>query len=372
MNNSLEKAKKRAQLLEQVTVDWLGRQVDTYPEPLNEAFHKTVEEGLFPANDIRHHLEEIRRQVSAKNLFNWFKAQFEEYGEKGKSMEKKTVLCLHAGNFPLAGFQNALAVLLSGARYTGKLSSKDPHLLASWLEIAQNYQLPVEHFTTELPQIPQKQYSAVLFAGDQDSVAPLQNKLRHHKLVSDQTRYLMRTAHYSLAYLYDLKEETISALVEGMLRYEGRGCRSVAMVLSPRRLDAHKDEIKAAVSAFLDENPPAKPEKELVSYRRAYYRAIGKTAIHVSPYLISPGTGMPEIPQIIHWQQSDEHKVLELLRNYGGQIQSIYSDRPEQLTRHLPALNYPVEPPVQAQKPPIHWKPDQVDTIGWLLKQLNR
>ena len=63
------------------------------------------------------------------------------------SPRKDTVFyALHAGNLPLVGFQDVLAVLLSGAGYAGKLSRKDPWLIASFFDVLRQLhpQIPVQ------------------------------------------------------------------------------------------------------------------------------------------------------------------------------------------------------------------------------------
>jgi hypothetical protein len=55
--------------------------------------------------------------------------------------------------------------------------------------------------------------------------------------------------------------------------------------------------------------------------------------------------------------------VAELAEKYTGQLQSTYVTHPEV---EIPGFDGQVELLVNAQKPPLSWKPDGVDTLEWL------
>src|SRR5690606_21842965 len=73
-------------------------------ERSSERFHRA---------DIMYMLQHLRTRVTADNLQQWVD---QSYVESSPS----DVLCLHAGNLPLVGFQDVAAVWLSGHNYRGK------------------------------------------------------------------------------------------------------------------------------------------------------------------------------------------------------------------------------------------------------------
>ena len=90
-----------------------------------------MEEGLFSFEDIKFQIRALKENIDSGQVKEWAKRA--ELGERKNSFNQK-VLCLHAGNLPLVGFQDALGTILSGADYFGKVSRKDPYLLPTFLE----------------------------------------------------------------------------------------------------------------------------------------------------------------------------------------------------------------------------------------------
>jgi hypothetical protein len=108
------------------TEKWLDHENSS----LQKAIRQTVDEGLFSQHDIEFQLSVLRENIANGDIREWVNRSelSDEQNAKGQK-----VLCLHAGNLPLVGFQTALGTILSGAEYYGKLSRKDPYLLASFL-----------------------------------------------------------------------------------------------------------------------------------------------------------------------------------------------------------------------------------------------
>ena len=88
---------------------------------LKKAIDKTVEEDLFSLEDIKFQVRTLKQKVDSGQVEEW--AERAGLSERNNSSGKK-VLCLHAGNLPLVGFQDTLGTILSGADYHGKLSKK--------------------------------------------------------------------------------------------------------------------------------------------------------------------------------------------------------------------------------------------------------
>ena len=115
---------------------------------LKKAIDRTVEEGLFSLADIKFQIRALKENVDGGQVEEWVRRA--KLSNTNNATGQK-VLCLHAGNLPLVGFQDALGTILSGADYYGKLSSKDPYLLTSFLEKVKEFELENSiNFSTDL------------------------------------------------------------------------------------------------------------------------------------------------------------------------------------------------------------------------------
>ena len=335
----------------QTVKDWL----DPQNTDLQKAVEKTVSEGLFSTEDIQHQLTVLRRNVENGEVKEW--VLISGLTEK-KNARDKNVLCLHAGNLPLVGFQTALGVILSGANYYGKLSRKDPYLLASFLKEIQQANTEQEiHFSTDLDSFKNLEADTVVFAGSENSVPAVKEEIQRLNSAKKDVNYIIRTAKFSIAYLGEWNEEVKEDLVEAMLRYGGKGCRSVAMVVAKLGLDEVKEELQTSIKNFWQANPQhQKPAPEL-RYQFAYNEGIQRNQLWMEDFLIQETEEQPETDFTVNWVKGGEEKVKELRARSGDLLQSVYNTGID-----IHGLN--TEPLAQAQSPPLYWDPDGVDVIG--------
>jgi hypothetical protein len=266
--------------------------------------------------------------------------------------QPQTVLCLHAGNLPLVGWHDVVSVVRAGHRYAGKLSKKDPHL-REWIE--GRLQGPL--LSTSLDDFRDLRADAVLFSGSADSVPAVMKRLKELGAVHEHTRYLIRTAHTSLAWVDSLDADTMKDLSEGIARYDGQGCRSVRYVYSPFSFDEAKEALKAASVGF--------EVRELFPrnvYRSAYLNSIGKSHIQVGRLLVSDTDPLWDDDDAVVWKQADRNKMLRHAEDLGEGLQQLYFT-----TEKIDGGRW--EPLSQAQTPGVDWKPDGVDVLEWLLDQ---
>lgn len=352
---------KRIETLLKVTDQWLSND----NEYLMHAAGRTVEEGFFAEHDVKFALRALRESIKRRALEEWA----ERAGITGQNNASgQNVLCLHAGNLPLAGFQNALAVLLSGARYTGKISRKDPYLLPSFLnevkktEIWNNINVQWSHRLDDLEDM---QNDAILFAGSEQSVPGVREAIREYNLSKPGTRFLIRTAHFSMAYLDDRKEKTIENLAEAILRYGGKGCRSVAVVVSPFALDEVKEELTRAIESFWNQKPQHEQPSFRLKQQYAYNKAVERSQIWLNEFLLQEGGLELDQDFVCYWVPGDEQTASDLAGQLGVRLQSIYVTHSN---TSISEQGRPIEYLSTAQQPPIDWKPDGVDTLKWLSK----
>lgn len=331
---------------------------------LKKAIDQTVEENLFGFQDIKHQILVLKSTLQKKNLELWA----ERSGLKYNSMDNKKILCLHAGNLPLVGLQDLLAVVLTGGIYHGKISKKDPYLLPTLLEKFVEFGLVKENQGgMDLNYFLGNEMSAVLFAGSESSVGKVKSSLKSLKIVADKTPLLMRTSHFSIAFIDNNNRETMEDLTEAVFRYGGTGCRSVAIVVAPFHLDDEKCSYTDYVESFWLKNPQHQKPNESLFHRYAYNRAMEIPQAWLNDFLIEENVSKPKEKFLLYWVNGDLKTLENLIKNYQEGLQSVYST-----SNHISKKvgNFRIEPLSQAQAPPIWWKPDQLDTINWLQKKV--
>ena len=323
---------------------------------LEKAIQQTIDEGLFSKHDILFQLNVFRKNLQSGDIHNWSKKA--DLSSTNNGIGKK-ILCLHAGNLPLVGFQDALAVILSGADYYGKLSRKDPYLLSSFLRLVKEKELIKNGFwSTEIGDFENLEADKILFAGSDRSIEPVKKRIQEIRALKKVGEYVIRKAKFSIAY-FDSKElEDIRNLVESILRYDGKGCRSVAMVVSPYSLQSVKDIIIGQMRLFWSENEIALGESGRLYYQQAYNDAIGVDQLYMGSVLIQHSEEFPELDGCIHWVEGSVDTVNEVKTKFGDMIQSVYSCTAREGFEEIG----------KAQRPSLYWEPDGIDVVSSIIK----
>jgi len=336
--------------------DWL--QPDNFT--LKKAIDRTVAESLFSFEDVKHRILSLRKSLNSENLHLWA----ENSGLIENSVNGKTILCLHAGNLPAVGIQDLLAIMLTGGRYVGKLSKKDPYLLESLLNKLHEHGIGIGSVqSTNLVNLKGISADAVLFSGSESSVKAVKKKLHTLDMIHTDTPILPRTAHFSVAWIHDQHPETMRLLINGVLRYAGKGCRSVAMVVAPFKFTSNTCNFTDYVESFWIKNPQIdKPPKSLY-HRYAMNKAVGISQIWLDDFLIEEDFKKPDQNFVLQWIEGGEDEVRDIISMNRSGLQSIYSTG-SYIGKEIG--NRKIEPLDEAQNPPIWWRPDGIDTIEWL------
>ncbi len=342
--------KTHIQFIDQATRKWF--QADNLQ--LKEAIDRTVQEGFFSFEDIKFAILALKEKVDVGQVSEWANRAGlnEDQNQNGKK-----VLCLHAGNLPLVGFQDALGTILSGADYHGKLSKKDPYLLATYLDALNDAGLQNSiEYSTELKSFEGLKADKVLFAGSEQSVEPVKQQLTELNAVTDQSEFMIRTAKFSMAYITSEEPEVVQNLVEAIFRYGGQGCRSVAVVVSPTRFKNLKCHFQDYVEAFWLKNPQLKRPTPALEYQFAYNKSIARDQAWMDHFLIQESEDFPELDFTLHWIKGDESKLKELKERYGNAVQTIFTAGEKFEELHTEFLS-------QAQTPNLWWEPDGISVI---------
>lgn len=334
--------------------EWLSQE----NQVLWKAIHQTVDDGLFSQHDIEFQLSVLRENFSNGDIQEWVHQS--ELSDR-KNAKGQKVLCLHAGNLPLVGFQTALGTILSGADYHGKLSRKDPYLLSSFFKEVKKAGLDQQiHYSTDLEEFTNLKADKVIFAGSEESVSEVKGKTLELKAAKENAEYIIRTAKFSIAYLEDWNEETKKELIEAMLRYGGKGCRSVAVVVANFGLKKVKEELKKAIREFWELNPQHQRPAPDLQYQYAYNAAVQRSQLWLEDFLIQESEELPDTDFTVNWVEGGEEKVRELKTQFGKKVQSVYTFGKE-------IAGIETEKLAKAQRPNLWWKPDGVDVVKSLV-----
>lgn len=173
----------------------------------------------FTRENILFSLESWSKALTKENMSKWMAKQHVH-------ANKRTVAIVMAGNIPLVGFHDFLAVLISGHSVLVKQSSNDKHLLP-FLSKYLEYVNP--NFKSEIVFTEEKLegFDAVIATGSN-------NTARYFEHYFKGKPNIIRKNRNSVAVLTgDESEEEMKALSNDVFRYFGLGCRSVSKLFVP-------------------------------------------------------------------------------------------------------------------------------------------
>lgn len=273
-----------------------------------------------------------------------------------------TVGVLNAGNVPLADLQDFLAVVLTGHRYLGTVSSKSPALLPAFADEVQR----------DRPDLPARfveastlfaEAEAVIATGSEETKAWAVEQCDTHGISPE--RRLLRGHRFGVAVIDGHEsEDEREMLAEDALLHEGFGCRNAALIWAPEGVppDSYLDAFAAFRSVF-----PVHPEVPgTLKMQQAFLEATGQAHAYGEglEFLLSRGAPDPQRPGHVRWvEYASLDEVTIWLREHADQVQVIVAR--DGLREQLPEA-VALEPLGMAQRPALDWKPDGVDTIAFL------
>lgn len=214
--------------LEQFTVT--GKKMGD--SPLNKQFYTSFTELIqsvhfqnawFTATNVRSAIQGVVHNLKEETLVAWLSYYIEPLS---CSKKEKNVAVIMAGNIPMVGFHDMLCVLLSGNKFTGKLSSDDKLLLPAvakiLIAIEPEYSPLIEFTEGQLKNI-----DAVIATGSNNSA-------RYFEYYFGKYPHIIRKNRNSAAVLTgsETKEE-LQRLGEDIFQYFGLGCRNVSRLFVP-------------------------------------------------------------------------------------------------------------------------------------------
>ena len=182
-----------------------------------------VKNAWFTEESIKGTINAWVEQLNDEMLTAWINPY------KLKEVESpKIVLIIMAGNIPLVGFHDFLAVLISGHKVVVKLSSNDnvltPLIIEKLIEIAPDFSSRIEF----IKDIKDKKFEAVIATGSDRSS-------KYFEYYFKDAKRIIRKNRRSVAILdgTETKRE-LEGLANDVFAYFGLGCRNVSKVFLPK------------------------------------------------------------------------------------------------------------------------------------------
>ncbi len=173
----------------------------------------------FTKDNVLFSLESWSKALTKDNICKWIEHQ-------NFNSSKKTIAIVMAGNIPLVGFHDFLAVLISGHNVIVKQSSNDKQLLpflAKYLE----YVSPSFKGKMEFTEEKLNHFDAVIATGSN-------NTARYFEHYFKGKPSIIRKNRNSVAVITGKEsEEEMKALSNDVFQYFGLGCRSVSKLFVP-------------------------------------------------------------------------------------------------------------------------------------------
>jgi hypothetical protein len=422
--NWSKQAKERAFLLQEHLIKWF----DDEQSGMQEAIQQSILGTDFSSEDIYFQLSAIKSRLETGDLVHWVDQCTSDRPSSDESRhwldaqstdnenieayrvtqlrERSHILCIHAGNLPLVGLQDVIAVLLAGHCYTGKISRKDPYLLSSilsWL-IQFGWREQIQHWTQNTAEIPVNNYDEVLFAGSESSLSSVRKTLIEARTLDEEKPWLNRIASFSIAYCSS-KEAVIEQskeFMDALMRHGGKGCRSVGVVVSPVGLNELRIPLENAMKNVLEQNGSLRQANTLeqsdalkqnnsanlkmaeiplqggnrsestrLTYKKAYNIAVDRVFVDVGDWMIEehPIEYVPEPSnnRVVYWVHANQEDLVNLVERFGSALQSIYYVGPKASDVKKPyKYSFDIESIDSAQRPPLYWKPDGIDILRYL------
>lgn len=207
--------------------------------PVNEPYFSLLSEkieaavhynGWFTKKNILFSLEQWAKALKPENLKKWLSPY------NFKKVDPKTVGVIMAGNIPLVGFHDFIAVLVSGHKVLVKQSSNDKLLLpvlADYLKaIAPEWQEKIEILPDSADAASRMtNFDAVIATGSN-------NTARYFEYYFSGKPSIIRKNRNSVAVLTgDESADDLQALAEDIFRYYGLGCRNVSKLYVPENFN---------------------------------------------------------------------------------------------------------------------------------------
>jgi hypothetical protein len=300
----------------------------------------------FTRQNILKSLSGISHFLDHKNLVSWLKPWNPE------SLSPKTPLkigVIMAGNIPLAGFHDFLSVLITGHKFTGRLSSRDDRLLimvSNLISMINRDLFENIEFTEEkLHGI-----DAIIATGSN-------NTYRYFDYYFGKYPHIFRKNRNGVAVLKGNETpDELASLGDDIFTYFGLGCRNVSKIYVPEKYEFNK--LFEALEKFSYITEHNKYMNNYLYYRSVYL--LSKIPHYDNGFLIlrQDKTYHSPVGVLYYEYYSSTEKLVEKLVSDSGFLQCIAANE-------IPGLK--TVPFGKTQFPELWDYSDNINTIDFLI-----
>jgi hypothetical protein len=344
--------------LESAAIRWSDPQ---YPARAAAIESTLACENRFTLEAIAFAIDQQMAQVRESVLRDWIRGR--------RTGSERTVGVLNAGNVPLAGLQDLLAVLLTGNAYLGVTSSKSPYLLPAFVADCGSEITRRARFSSFDEMLVDA--SALIATGTDET----RDEVRQRAIDAgiSEADMLLRGNRFSIAVIDGREhDDDLDGLAEDILLHEGFGCRNVAIVFAPE--ESAPDGLLDAMARFRAVFPAHDRTPGALSMHRAMLAAVDAPhAYGVGlEFLVSKGVPEVQLPGHMRWSP---YGALDEVATWAAENRSqlqVIVGRERLLSELLARGNCPksieTAQPGETQRPAIDWRPDGIDTIEFLTR----
>jgi len=216
---------KRSDLLKAFAAlgEWAAHMPPLEMETIANRAHQA--NGWFTPENVQKAFEGLARYLDREKLENWVaKYPLED------NIQPRKVGVIMAGNIPMAGIHDFIAVLMSGHHLMAKLSARDTVLM--------------KHVATKLKQIEPRFadlisfYEGIMKGMDAVIATGSDNSSRYFDYYFAKYPNIIRKNRVGCAVIRgDETKESLAPLAEDIYRYFGLGCRNVSKLFVPEGYD---------------------------------------------------------------------------------------------------------------------------------------
>lgn len=300
----------------------------------------------FTRKSVEQSLQAWAGNLEKEKLEEWLNPYAAELKEPHAA---RNVAVIMAGNIPLVGFHDFLTVLVSGNRFTGRLSSDDTELLPALADILVRINPEWEAFITFTKE-KLTSFDAVIATGSNNSA-------HYFNYYFSKFPHIIRMNRNGIAILNgDESEGELSGLADDILLYYGLGCRNVSKLYLPAGYD-----VSGLFRAFQRYSDYASHHKWMNNhdYYRSVYILNQIPALDNGFVLMTENPGIASPPAVIYYEYySNRDELLNQLIQSKEEMQVAVSNKILPFSFSLPGF---------AQFPGLSDYADGVDTMEFLL-----
>lgn len=264
----------------------------------------------FTPVNVRMALEAVGKMLVREKMDQWLSS----YTIPEINHTPVTVALVMAGNVPLVGFHDLMAVLVTGNRALVKTSSKDPELIREISGILTGLNTGFSDligFTDGYL----KDYDAVIATGSDNSA-------RYFEYNFGSNHHLFRKNRTSISIVDSgITPEEISSLGRDIFSYFGLGCRNISKIFIPRDFDLSRLIPVWQGYSHLNDHPSWKNN---YIYNRAIFMVNGEQFTDGGFFLLKEDKKLVSPPSVVYYQHYDRAVDIEkIVSLHSGKIQCI-------------------------------------------------